>query len=57
LEPKEEQGSPAYVVMGNIDLEKVVHAPLDEADKNLPSEAAKLLLPVVQRPAVGTVLA
>lgn len=57
MEPKEEQGSPAYVVMGNIDLEKVVHAPLDEADKNLPSEAAKLLLPVVQRPPVGTVLA
>jgi hypothetical protein len=45
----QEHGSPAYVVMGNIDLEQVVHAPLDEADKNLPSEAAKLLLPLVQK--------
>jgi len=45
----QEQGSPAYVVMGNIDLEQVVHAPLDDADKNLPSETAKLLLPLVQK--------
>lgn len=43
-----EQGTPAYVVMGNIDVENVVHAPLDEADKNLPSEAAQILLPVVK---------
>jgi hypothetical protein len=45
----QEQGSPAYVVMGNIDLEQVVHAPLDDADKNLPSETAKLLLPLVKK--------
>jgi len=45
----QEQGSPAYVVMGNVDLEQVVHAPLDEADKNLPSEVAKMLLPLVKR--------
>jgi hypothetical protein len=45
----QEQGSPAYVVMGNIDLDQVVHAPLDDADKNLPSEAAKILLPLVRR--------
>jgi hypothetical protein len=45
----QEQGSPAYVVMGNIDLEQVVHAPLDDADKNLPSEAAKILLPLVKK--------
>ena len=44
-----EQGSPAYVVMGNVDLEQVIHAPLDEADKNLPSEAAKILLPLVKK--------
>jgi Putative DNA-binding domain len=45
----QEKGSPAYVVMGNVDLEQVVHAPLDEADKNLPSEVAKMLLPLVKR--------
>lgn len=45
----QERGSPAYVVMGNVDLEQVVRAPLDEADKNLPSEAAKILLPLVQK--------
>lgn len=45
----QEHGTPTYVVVGNIDLEQVVHAPLDEADKNLPSEAAKMLLPLVQK--------
>jgi Schlafen, AlbA_2 len=38
-----EHGAPAYVVMGNIDLQHVVHAPLEEEDKNIPTEAARLL--------------
>jgi hypothetical protein len=43
----EEKGAPAYVVVGNIDIKQAIHAPLDEADKNIPTEAAKLLPPVV----------
>lgn len=44
----EEDGSPAYVVLGQVDLNKVVHAPLDDADKNLPTEAANELKPLVR---------
>jgi hypothetical protein len=44
----QESGAPAYVVMGNIDLQQIVHAPLEEKDKNIPTEAAKLLSPVVK---------
>ena len=36
----EEAGAPAYVVMGNVDVKNFIHAPLDDADKNLPTEAA-----------------
>lgn len=43
----QEDGAPAYVVMGNVDLQQVVHAPLEEEDKNTPTEAAKALLKVV----------
>ena len=43
-----EEGSPAYVVLGQVDLKKVVHAPLDDADKNLPTEAANELKPLVR---------
>jgi hypothetical protein len=43
----EKDGAPAYVVLGKIDLNRVVHAPLDEADKNLPTEAASQLRPLV----------
>jgi hypothetical protein len=43
-----EDGAPAYVVMGNVDIKNVVHAPLDNADKNLPTEAAAQLLPLVR---------
>jgi hypothetical protein len=45
----EEAGSPAYVVMGNVDVKNVVHAPLDEADKNLPTEAAAKIRPLVHK--------
>jgi hypothetical protein len=45
----EDHGAPAYVVMGNVDIQKVIHAPLDEADKNLPSETAKQLQPLVRK--------
>lgn len=44
-----EAGAPAYVVMGNIDLQQVVHAPLEEEDKNIPTEAARMLSPVVKQ--------
>ncbi len=43
----EEKGAPAYTIVGQVDLQHVVHAPLDEADKNIPTEAAKLLSPVI----------
>jgi Putative DNA-binding domain len=45
----EEKGAPAYTVVGQVDLQHVVRAPLDEADKNLPSEAAKALSPVINK--------
>ena len=32
----QEAGAPAYVIMGNVDLKHVVHAPIDEADKHSP---------------------
>jgi hypothetical protein len=45
----EKDGAPAYVVLGEVDLNRVVHAPLEEADKNLPTEAAALLRPLVEQ--------
>jgi hypothetical protein len=44
----EKDGAPAYVVLGKVNLNRVVHAPLDEADKNLPTEAANQLRPLVE---------
>jgi Putative DNA-binding domain len=44
----EKNGAPAYVVLGQVNLNRVVHAPLDEADKNLPTEAAAQLKPIVE---------
>jgi hypothetical protein len=44
----QEAGAPAYVVMGNIDLQQVVHAPLEDEDKNIPTEAAKILSAIVR---------
>ena len=43
-----EDGAPAYVIAGQVNLSEVVHVPLEEADRNLPSEAARLLLPVIR---------
>jgi Schlafen, AlbA_2 len=43
-----DKGAPAYVVLGQVQLSNVVHAPLEEADKNLPTEAAEQLRPVVK---------
>ena len=45
----EEKGAPAYAVMGNVEVKDIIQAPLDEADKNLPSEAAQKLLPLVRQ--------
>lgn len=44
----EEKGAPAYVVVGQVDLQHVVRAPLEDEDKNLPTEAAKLLSPIIK---------
>jgi Putative DNA-binding domain len=43
----EEKGAPAYLVMGNVNVNQIVHAQLEDADKNIPTEAAKLLTPIV----------
>lgn len=45
----EEEGAPAYVVLGNVDLNQVIHKPLEEDDKNLPTEVAKHLKPILQK--------
>lgn len=39
--------SPAYVVVGRVSLGEVVHAPMEDADRNLPGEVAATLLPLV----------
>jgi schlafen family protein len=44
----EEKGAPAYAIVGNVEVKDVMHAPLEDADKNLPSEAAEKLLPLVK---------
>ncbi|MGY4460469.1 ATP-binding protein [Bradyrhizobium sp. LB13.1] len=41
----EEDGAPASVVLGNVDLNQVIHRPLEDEDKNLPMEVAKHLKP------------
>jgi len=45
----EEKGAPAYAIMGNVEVKDVIHAPLDDADKNLPSEAALKIHPLVKQ--------
>jgi hypothetical protein len=44
----EKDGTPAYVVLGKINLNRVIHAPLEDADKNIPTEAANQLRPIVE---------
>src|SRR5690606_22426664 len=41
-----DKGAPAYVVLGQAQLSHVVHVPIDEADRNLPKEAAHQLTPL-----------
>jgi hypothetical protein len=43
-----ELGAPAYFIAGKVNLNEVIHVPLEEADRNLPSEAARLLLPFIR---------
>lgn len=45
---KSEHGSPAYYVMGKVNLRQVFVGTLPEEDKNLPNEVASILRPVVQ---------
>jgi Putative DNA-binding domain len=45
----EEEGAPAYVVLGNVDLNQVIHRPLEEEDKNLTTEAAKQIKPILKK--------
>ena len=45
----QKRGAPAYVVVGNVDVANVVHTQLPEADKILPSEAAKELAPTIRK--------
>ncbi|MGV8949701.1 MAG: helix-turn-helix domain-containing protein [Cypionkella sp.] len=42
-----DDSSPAYLVVGRVSLGEVVHAPMEDADKNLPNEVATTLLPLV----------
>lgn len=44
----EEDGSPAYIVAGTVQLNEVIERPLDDADKSLPNEAADQIRPVVE---------
>ena len=41
----DEDGSPAYIVAGTVQLNEVIERPLDDADRNLPNEAAEQLSP------------
>lgn len=44
----DEEGSPAYYITRQVRLNEAIHAPLEEEDRNLPSEAARILLPTIQ---------
>jgi hypothetical protein len=43
-----EQGAPAYFVAGKVNLNEVIHVPLEDVDRNLPTEAARLLSPCIR---------
>lgn len=45
---KSDDGSPAYYVMGKVNLRQVVVGALPEEDKNLPNEVATTIRPLVQ---------
>ena len=44
----EDLGAPAYYIAGNVQLNEAIVTILAEADKNLPSEAAEIIKPVVR---------
>lgn len=44
----ERHGAPAYFVAGTVQLNQVMVRPMEEADKNLPGEAAEKLRPVIR---------
>ena len=44
----EEAGSPAYFLAGTVELNEVIERPIDDADRNLPTEAAHQIRPLVQ---------
>lgn len=43
-----EDGSAAYIVAGTVELNEVIERPLDDADKNLPNEAADQIRPAIE---------
>lgn len=43
----EDEGDPAYMVIGSVQLNQALAGPLDPEDQNLPGEAAEKLRPVV----------
>jgi hypothetical protein len=46
---EDEEGTPAYVVLGKVNLNRVVRAPMEDADKNIPTEAALQLRPILEQ--------
>lgn len=44
----DEKGVPAYMVAGRVQLHEVIERPLDDAERNLPSEAAEKVRPVIE---------
>ena len=44
----EDEGDPAYIVIGSVQLNQAVAGPLDPEDQNLPNEAADKLRPIVE---------
>lgn len=44
----EDEGDPAYMVIGSVQLNQAVAGPLDPEDQNLPNEAADRLRPTVE---------
>lgn len=44
----DDEAAPAYIVAGTVQLNEVIHAPMEEADKNLPKEVGERLAPVTR---------
>ena len=43
-----EEGSPAYVVAGSVQLNQIIERPFDDLDRSFPNEAAEQIRPVVE---------